>query len=68
MPEINIDDLENLQPTGVDLFDDPETFMLEVTDEENAVILGGCNVSYKTEQSARCCACSNHMTLMLAGG
>lgn len=47
--------LENLNVSGLDLFSDSESFIAELTDEEQPVV-GGINITaIRTTQSIDCC-------------
>ncbi|NEO41865.1 MAG: hypothetical protein F6J90_38305 [Moorea sp. SIOASIH] len=52
MANININDLSALNLTGAELFNDSESFMMEVNEDSEAIlIIGGQNES--------CCLCSH---------
>jgi hypothetical protein len=48
MANINVNDLIDLNLAGVDLLNDPESFMKDLNEESEQVI-GGCNTSVRVE-------------------
>lgn len=46
--------LENLDISGLDLFTDSESFIVEITDEEEHVV-GGIGITKLNTQSMECC-------------
>ncbi|NEO41874.1 MAG: hypothetical protein F6J90_38355 [Moorea sp. SIOASIH] len=44
MANININNLSALNMTGADLFNDSESFMTELSDESEQMVMGGCEV------------------------
>jgi len=58
MANININDISALNLTGADLFNDSESFMIEVNEDSEVIpnIVGGSSV-------VSCCACSHVLVI-----
>ncbi|MBD2214061.1 hypothetical protein H6G64_18180 [Calothrix sp. FACHB-156] len=55
MANIRVNDLLNLNLTGTDLFNDSESFLKELSEDDNQIFGGGINLTFPTPS----CNCAN---------
>ena len=58
MANINIENISDLDLNGHDLFEDSESFMTELSDDNEQAIMGGCGLSHDNVNNTNGCVAS----------